>query len=75
MVTPESTIGNPPRVQMRLDPVQVNVTLLRDGIGEEGTEDIEITLVQDLDFSPEEDFRILVNPTVRIRVQDNYSML
>ena len=75
MVTPESTIGTPPRVQLRFDPVQVNVTLLRDGIGGEGTENIEITLRQDLDFSPDEDFRILVNPRVRITVQDNDSML
>ena len=75
VVTPGNTIGDPPRVQLRFDPVQVNVTLLRDGIGGEGTEDIVVTLRLDMDFSPAEDFRVLVNPTIRITVQDNDSML
>ena len=55
---------------MSIDPVTVNVTLLSDGVGEEGSEEIGITLVQ---LSPVEEFRVLTKPTVTITVRDNDS--
>jgi hypothetical protein len=55
-------------VSLTLVPVTVNVTLVPDDIGGEGTEDIVLTLVQLPPFEPE---RVLVNPTVRIIVEDN----
>ena len=58
-------------VSLQLVPVTVNVTLASDGIGGEGTEDIVLTLVQ---LPPIESERVLVNPTVRIIVEDNGSM-
>ena len=51
-------------------PVTVNVTLLIDGVGGEGSEEIGITLVQ---LSPVEPFRVLTKPTVTITVRDNDS--
>ena len=56
---------------MSTDPVTVNVTLLSDGVGGEGSEEIGITLVQ---LSPVEEFRVLTRPTVTITVRDNDSM-
>ena len=56
---------------MSTDPVTVNVTLLSDGVGGEGSEEIGITLVQ---LSPVEEFRVLTRPTVTITVRDNGSM-
>ena len=56
---------------MSTDPVTVNVTLLSDGVGGEGSEEIGITLVQ---LSPVEEFRVLTTPTVTITVRDNDSM-
>ena len=56
---------------MRGVPVTVNVTLLSDGVGGEGSEDILLTLVQ---RPPFEDNRVLVNPTIRITIRDNDSM-
>ena len=53
-------------VELRYDPVPVNVTLLNNGSGGEGTQFIDVTLVQDISFSPIEEFRVLVKPTVRI---------
>ena len=50
---------------MSTAPVTVNVTLLSDGVGGEGSEEIGITLVQ---LSPVEDFRVLIRPTVTITV-------
>ena len=52
-------------------PVTVNVTLLSDGVGGEGTEDIFLTLVQ---RPPFDENRLLVNPIIRIIVRDNNSM-
>ena len=55
---------------MRGVPVTVNVTLLSDGVGGEGTQDIFLTLVQ---RPPLDGDRVLVNPTIRIIVRDNDS--
>ena len=57
---------------LQLVPVTVNVTLASDGIGGEGTEDIVLTLVR---LPPMEPERVLVNPAVRIIVEDNDSMI
>ena len=56
---------------MRSVPVTVNVTLLSDGVGGEGTEDIFLTLVQRPPFDQN---RVLVNEIIRIIVRDNDSM-
>ena len=56
---------------MSTDPVAVNVTLLSDGVGGEGSEEIGITLVQ---LSSVEEYRVLISPTVTITIRDNDSM-
>ena len=56
---------------MRSVPVTVNVTLLSDGVGGEGTEDIFLTLAQRPPFDQN---RVLVNEIIRIIVRDNDSM-
>jgi hypothetical protein len=68
VVTPDPASVFMDEVSLQLVPVIVNVTLFTDGIGGEGTEDIVLTLVQLPPFEPE---RVLVNPTVRIVVEDN----
>ena len=55
---------------MRGVPVTVNVTLLSDGVGGEGTEDIFLTLYQRPPFDGD---RVLVNAIIRIIVRDNDS--
>ena len=55
-------------MELRYDPVPVNVTLLDNGSGGEGTQFIDVTPVQDISFSPIEEFRVLVKPTVRITI-------
>ena len=59
------------RLQFSTVPVQVNVTLLNDGVVGEPEEDVVLTLRQDLALSPEEDFRVLIHPTIRIAFSDN----
>ena len=71
VVTPDPASVFMDEVSLQLVPVTVNVTLASDGIGGEGTEDIVLTLVQ---LPPIESERVLVNPTVRIIVEDNDSM-
>ena len=71
VVTPDPASVFMDEVSLQFVPVTVNVTLASDGIGGEGTEDIVLTLVQLPPFEPE---RVLVNPTVRIIVEDNGSM-
>ena len=70
-MTPDPASVFMDEVSLQLVPVTVNVTLASDGIGGEGTEDIVLTLVQLPPIEPE---RVLVNPTVRIIVEDNDSM-
>ena len=72
VVTPDPASVFMDEVSLRLVPVIVNVTLLPDDIGGEGTEDIFITLVQRPPIEPE---RVLINSTVRIVVEDNDSMI
>ena len=55
---------------MRGVPVTVNVTLLSDGLGGEGTEEIFLTLDQRPPFDGD---RVLVNAIIRIIVRDNDS--
>ena len=57
-------------VELRFHPVLINVTLLDNGSRGGGREAkfIDITLVQDISYSPIEDFRVLVKPTVRITI-------
>ena len=57
-------------VELRFHPVLINVTLLDNGSSGGGWEAkfIDITLVQDINYSPIEDFRVLVKPTVRITI-------
>ena len=71
VVTPDPASVFMDEVSLQLVPVTVNVTLASDGIGGEGTEDIVLTLVQLPPIEPE---RVLINPTVRIIVEDNDSM-
>ena len=59
------------RIQFTEAPVQVNVTLLNDGVVGEPEEDIVLTLRQDLFLSPLENFRVLIHPTIRIVFSDN----
>ena len=59
------------QLQFSYEPVQVTVTLLNDGVVGEPEEDIVLTLRQNLDLSPLEDFRVLNNPTIRIAFSDN----
>ena len=59
------------RLQFSMAPVQVTVTLLNDGVVGEPEEDIVLTLRQDLALSPEEPFRVLIHPTIRIAFSDN----
>jgi hypothetical protein len=68
VVTPDPASVFMDEVSLQFVPVTVNVTLVPDDIGGEGTEDIVLTLVQLPPFEPE---RVLVNPTVRIIVEDN----
>ena len=71
VITPDPAHVTAGILFMSTDPVTVNVTLLSDGVGGEGSEEIGITLVQ---LSPEEEFRVLTRPTVTITVEDNDSM-
>ena len=68
VITPDPAQLTSGIVFVSTDPVTVNVTLLSDGVGGEGSEEIGITLVQ---LSPVEEFRVLTRPTVTITVQDN----
>ena len=68
VVTPDPDGVLMDEVSLQLVPVTVIVTLASDGIGGEGTEDIVITLVQ---LPPIEASRVLINPNVRIIVEDN----
>ena len=71
VITPDPDQFIPGILFMSTDPVRVNVTLLCDGVGGEGSEEIGITLVQ---LSPVEEFRVLISPTVTITVRDTDSM-
>ena len=63
-------LSYPDPLQLRSEPVVVNVTLLNDVVEGEGLEDIELTLEQDTAFSPLEDSRVLIHPTVSITFKD-----
>ena len=70
-ITPDPNHFNDDLLIMSTNPVMVNVTLVSDNI-EEGYEEIVLTLVE---RTPIDDFRVLISPTVRIRVQDRDSKL
>ena len=75
IITPESTFPTPPAdIVFGRVPVQVNVTLLNDGVAGEGQEDVRITLVQETASTPIEGNRVLIRNSVLITFQDNDSM-
>ena len=66
-------ISQPSLVELRFDPVLINITLLHsDRGGGEEPEYIDVTLVQDDKVSPVEEFRVLVRPTLRITIPGSY---
>ena len=71
VITPDADHLTNGFLSLRLDPVTVNVTLLNDGIGGEGSEEIVLTLLQQ---PPIEEFRVLIKPSVKITLRDNDSV-